>query len=35
VVVSGPWTYLDWWHRMRQLDLDEFVVSRAVAEAPG
>lgn len=33
VVVSGPWTYLDWWHRMRQLDLDEFVVSRAVAEA--
>lgn len=34
VVVSGPWTYLDWWHRMRELDTDEYIVTKSVAEAP-
>lgn len=34
VVVSGPWTYLDWWQRMLQLDTDEYVVSRAAVVAP-
>lgn len=33
VVVSGPWTYLDWWSRMRELDTDEYVVTRTAVEA--
>jgi 4-hydroxyacetophenone monooxygenase len=33
VVVSGPWTYLDWWHRMRELDTDEYIVTPSPAAA--
>lgn len=33
VVVSGPWTYLDWWQRMRELDTDEYIVTKPVAGA--
>lgn len=33
VVVSGPWTYLDWWRRMRQLNTDEYIISRTPAVA--
>lgn len=29
VVVSGPWTYLDWWGRMRELDPAEYVLEPA------
>lgn len=33
VVVSGPWTYLDWWGRMRELNTDEYIQTRAATSA--
>lgn len=33
IVVTGPWTYLDWWHRMHELDPEEFVVTHRTAPA--
>jgi 4-hydroxyacetophenone monooxygenase len=28
IVVTGPWTYLDWWNRMRELDADDYTLTQ-------
>jgi 4-hydroxyacetophenone monooxygenase len=33
VVVSSPWTYLDYWQRLKELDLDEYQVSKDAPRA--
>ena len=33
VVVSSPWTYLDNWNRMLELDPSDYIVERAVVDA--
>lgn len=33
VVVSGPWTYLDWWERMHELDVEDYILAPAGSDA--
>jgi len=33
VVVSSPWTYLDYWNRTKELNLDDYVASAEVGRA--